>query len=264
MEPPSGPKTIPQACRNCKLPGHRIKACLELCISCEPSCGVKPSECPQYLAGANTGYVRQRKAPKAAAVQQPEHTRTKGVEQKCSECSEVFPSKTKLFKHLEVSHGVLGTSSIPFEKAILLVGWINGVDGEEYDESDVWKKDGNLNAEWNSQGADGKVLDLLVTAIASVDEIADLKDAIKTMSRSTSCAQRAAYSLGQEISASASCETFSVMVRKLLGVHHRQPPALRIDCETYTCVITNQSICHPIIYTIGRSSTEWVEAGQQS
>lgn len=205
---------LSQACRNCKQPGHRIKACTEICQSCQPTCGVIPSVCPQYLANATTD-SRQRKKPKQAKPD-TNVNKTKGVEQCCSECSEVFASKTKLFKHLEVVHSVLGTSSVPFEKALLLVGWMNAAEGNEEDDADVWKKDGTLNADWTSAETDDKVLELLISAIATVDESIPSR-AIKSMSRSTSCAQRASYSLGQEVTCNASCETFAVQVKKLLG-----------------------------------------------
>lgn len=213
-----------QACRNCQKPGHRIRDCVELCMTCQPSCGMTSSRCPQYLATASPGNDdrngRQRKkvkptkpAPRCSTIPP-----TKGVEQCCSECHHVFASKTKLFKHLEEVHNILGSSADKGEKVVLLVGWMSSdVRLADDDDADVWKKDGTLNADWVNTDAEDKTLELLTTAIASVDDCALVKDAIRGLSRSSSCAQRASYSLGQESSCNASCETFTVQIKKLLG-----------------------------------------------
>ena len=92
---------------------------------------------------------------------------TGGVEQACSVCAEILPSKTKLFRHLETSHGILGTSSVPLEKVVLLVGWVSP-HGD--DEEDIWQKDGTLNAKWIDDELESFVREALVSAIVVVDE----------------------------------------------------------------------------------------------
>jgi Mg2+ and Co2+ transporter CorA len=90
-------------------------------------------------------------------------------------------------------------------------------DGENKD-SDIWEKDGNLNANWIVYESKDKVIESLLQAIKTVDEYkGDLDQHVKGLSRSTSCAQRASYILTQELSCHASCETFAMQIKKLLG-----------------------------------------------
>lgn len=47
---------------------------------------------------------------------------TKGNNCICFHCNEVFPSKTKLFKHIEI-HGFEGNKVTPI-KVVIMIGWL--------------------------------------------------------------------------------------------------------------------------------------------
>lgn len=116
---------------------------------------------------------------------------------------------------------MLGTSSVPIEKAVILVGWIRRetqqTSSSEGD-PDEWMKDGLLSANWVQLEAEDFVNAALLAAITSEDEsTGDYASSLRGLSRSSSCAQRASYALGQELSCNAACETFALQLKKLLG-----------------------------------------------
>ena len=96
---------------------------------------------------------------------------TPGVPQTCLHCKAILPSKTKLFKHLEEVHGIISNSTVPIEKAVLLFGWINtpALDDTTVD-ADVWKKEGNLRADWIGE-VENASFEALANAICEVDNI---------------------------------------------------------------------------------------------
>ena len=171
---------IQQACRNCLQPGHRIAVCTELCTTCaNPPCGVIPSQCPVYIAKKaeekNTPRRKGKEKKEAKVVKISDIPATAGKAQTCSYCEAVLPSKTKLFKHLEELHGIVSNSTVPIEKIVLLFGWINAVTashGAAVDD-DVWKKDGNLRADYIGE-VENKAFEALVNAISEVDEFTGL------------------------------------------------------------------------------------------
>jgi hypothetical protein len=78
-----------------------------------------------------TPYVKQRKDKKYDKKKQNDVEKiipapTKGNECICIHCNEVFPSKTKLFKHLEI-HGVEGIK-VPPIKVVIMIGWLAELD----------------------------------------------------------------------------------------------------------------------------------------
>jgi hypothetical protein len=110
-----------------------------------------------------------------------------------------------------VSHGVLGSSSVPTEKAVLLVGWLRPSRDDilwnsDDNEDDEWMKEGLLSANWVQVEAEDFVNAALLAAIVRVDEsVGDAASSLRGLSRSSSCAQRASYALGQELSCNAVC-----------------------------------------------------------
>ena len=171
---------IQQACRNCLQPGHRIAVCTELCTACaNPPCGVIPSQCPVYIATKaeekNAPRRKGKDKKESKVVKVSDIPATAGKAQTCSYCEAVLPSKTKLFKHLEELHGIVSNSTVPIEKIVLLFGWINAVTashGAAVDD-DVWKKDGNLRADYIGE-VENKAFEALVNAIGEVDEFTGL------------------------------------------------------------------------------------------
>jgi hypothetical protein len=193
-------RTQSQACRNCQRPGHRIRVCPELCTSCSPLCGMLPSMCPAYLQGPKEtkqrGCKRAKKPEKKATALQD----TPGLQQTCDICGEILASRIKLFRHLETVHNILGSSSVVYEKAVLLVGWMRPENPQDLleEEHDEWTKDGLLSANWVQLEAEDFVNAALLAAISAEDESAgDYATSLRGMSRSSSCAQRASYALGK-------------------------------------------------------------------
>jgi hypothetical protein len=117
----------------------------------------------------------------------------------CSICSQVFSSRTKLFKHLEC-HGIIGSN--PYEKIVLLIGWL-AIDSQplvsDY-EDEKYIKDGTLKALWTSSSC--SIEASLSAAIEAVDSETvnngcnidtqsntETSEYLRNLTRSSSCAQ---------------------------------------------------------------------------
>ena len=138
----------------------------------------------------------------------------------CEICEAAFPSKTKLFKHLEL-HGFEGNSTKQ-PKVVLLVGWLSDY-LQNTDETDAWIGE---NGDFGSDSRVKFVEDILLSAIYALENgFNDLKDLPasliidrpKGFSRGSSNHQRSFFSPNFETSCHAWCETFCFQSKRWIG-----------------------------------------------
>lgn len=125
----------------------------------------------------------------------------------CQLCSQLFQSKTKLFKHLEKDHNYENKNRKP-DKVFVLFGWLCKTTKEE----SKWIKDSDLNSleiPWNA--ANNYIEHSLLEAIYSVDagEELILTERPKGYSISSICSQRVCHTIGAEPSNHALCDVLS-------------------------------------------------------
>ena len=138
----------------------------------------------------------------------------------CEICAAAFPSKTKLFKHLE-SHGFEGNNTKQ-PKVVLLVGWLSDYVCNS-DENDMWIGE---NSDFGSESRAKFVEDTLLSAIYALENgINDLKDLPtnliidrpKGFSRGSVNHQRSSFSPNLETSCHSWCDTFCFQSKRWIG-----------------------------------------------
>jgi tRNA pseudouridine(38-40) synthase len=138
----------------------------------------------------------------------------------CEICEAAFPSKTKLFKHLEL-HGFEGNGTKQ-PKIVLLVGWLSDY-LQNTDENDLWIGE---NGDFSSDSRVKFVEDILLSAIYALENgIHDLKDLPasliidrpKGFSRGSTNHQRSYFSPNFETSCHAWCDTFCFQSKRWIG-----------------------------------------------
>ncbi len=162
----------------------------------------------------------------------------------CEVCAEEFPSKTKLFKHLE-QHGVMSNNSKPI-KVVLLVGWLNDL----VEDSDTWIID-QIGATSYTEPVTERIEHQLWSAVYALENnlasVADIPAEIvlerpKGFSRGTSCMQRSSFLLGTEPSCHGCCDTFCFQIQRWQGpggdegwvdkINSLLPPSIRVIYKT--------------------------------
>ena len=139
----------------------------------------------------------------------------------CEICGESFPSKTKLFKHLEL-HGFEGNNT-KHPKIILLVGWLSdymyGVD-----DNDTWEGDviivPNSNQNRTSEFVEKslfKSIFALENGISNISEVPEDVERPKSFSRGSSSQQRSSFLQALESSCHSLCDTFCFQSKRWLG-----------------------------------------------
>jgi tRNA pseudouridine(38-40) synthase len=130
----------------------------------------------------------------------------------CSICSDSFPSKTKLFRHLSESHGIEAASGKKGLKLVLLVGWLS----EVVEDNDVWFSDRQANPELIDRTS-YYVERNLFKALNKFEKPAaeDNYDRPKGYSRGTGIHQRTALLQSTEPTCHSLCDTFCFQYRSL-------------------------------------------------
>lgn len=137
----------------------------------------------------------------------------------CDFCQEVFPSKTKLFKHLVV-HGYESNFLKP-TKVVLLVAWLApppAHDSEEYISDQAWNC---LLGDSTSFAVEQALFRAVYVMENRLQSLADIPADITEMerprgfSRGASCVQRTSALFGTEPTCHGLCDTYCLLVRPL-------------------------------------------------
>lgn len=135
----------------------------------------------------------------------------------CSLCNERYTSRSKLFKHLEDSHGYISSKG-KSQRALILFGWLSSVPVEE--ERDEWIKDSDINPTTPPWTTPSDLLEAeLFSAIESVAAASPVRvtERPKGYSRSSTCSQRACHVVGMEPANHGLCDTILYQSKQRLA-----------------------------------------------
>ena len=143
----------------------------------------------------------------------------------CELCSLIFPSKRKLFLHLEKDHGYDNPNSKP-HKAVILFGWISQTRNDNL----VWVKEGEVCVDPQNESIENFLFNA-ISAVSTLSEIEllticleNIDDKVKRFnlpklpfSRSSSNSQKSCNYIGMEQSNHCLCDTLCIQIKKYIS-----------------------------------------------